>query len=146
MYLVLTMACMTFIVLGCQSKDSKAIDAVKTNIEQQSEDKETLSSDGEITYVSISKFHGDDTMVFDDEGSIEIVKSLISNAVKQPGIVNMADPVFKMIIVHEDESKESFHLWIGEKGQQSVLMNLEDTHIIYTISEAVTSKFVKLIE
>lgn len=146
MFLVLSLTLMSVILMGCQSEDSTTIDADKTNPEQQSEENANLKFDGEITKVSISKSTGNSETVFEDDGSIETLKSIISSALKENGIVDMASPEFNMDVVYENENKQSFHLWIGEKGQKSALMKSDDTHTIYTVSEEMTKKLIDLIE
>ena len=145
--LVLLSAFMSVILLSCQSEDSTTINNVdKTTPEQQSEDSEKLILDGEITKVSISKTKGNSETVLEDSSSIETLKSIISSAVKENGEVNMANPEFYMDVTYENENIQSFQLWLGEKGQKSTLMKTDDTHTIYTISEAMNDKLIDLIE
>lgn len=144
--LVLLSAFMSVILLGCQSEDSTTINVDKPTPEQQSEDSGKLILDGEITKVSISKTKGNSETVLEDSSSIETLKSIISSAVKENGEVNMANPEFYMDVTYENENIQSFHLWIGEKGQKSTLMKTDDTHTIYTVSEEMNDKLIDLIE
>ncbi|TYQ15093.1 UNVERIFIED_CONTAM: hypothetical protein Cloal_1504 [Acetivibrio alkalicellulosi] len=82
---------------------------------------------------------------YDEKEKIEIFKKAISDASKITGIVNIIDTNFKFEIVYEDERKDSYYLWLGEKGQKGSLMNIEDTDIIYSISENLTDNISKLI-
>ena len=161
--LVLSLTFVSTILWGCQSGDNTTKDNDKTELEQQTEvvskadkdkvetkqseeDNEKLQFDGEITKVSISKSKDNNTTVFDDDESIETIKSLFVSAVKENGIVNMANPEFYMDVVYPNENKKSFHLWIGEKGEKSTLMKTDDTNTIYTVSEELTDKLIDLIE
>ena len=63
-----------------------------------------------------------------DLDEIATIQAAIKNAVKQPGIVNMADPEF-MIEVGE----QSFYLWIQEEA--GTIMNVDDTHTIYLLEK-----------
>ena len=69
-----------------------------------------------------------ETLVIEDIGSIEMIKLAVENAEKQPGIVNMANPEFRIEI-----GEETYFLWIDEKS--GTIMNSEDTHTIYSLSE-----------
>lgn len=164
MSLVLSLTFISTILLGCQSGDSTTIDTDKTKPEQQSEvvtkidtdnaetnqrseeENEKLNFDGEITKVSISKVQGNITTVFDDEKSIETFRSIISSAVNENGIVNIVNPEFYMDVVYANKNKQSFELWIGEKGEKSALMKTDNTYTLYTVSKEMTDKLIDLIE
>lgn len=65
-----------------------------------------------------------------DPEDIEAANKLIEKALPMPGIANMAEPDVRF----ELEEKQYF-LWWNDDGSAS-LMHAEDTHAIYTISEA----------
>ncbi|WP_391122293.1 hypothetical protein [Psychrobacillus sp. L3] len=161
MLLVLSLAFMSVILLGCESKDSTIINLDKETTEQEStkqepseqesteqqpEDNEILILDGEIKKVSISKSKGNSATVFDDDFSIGVLRSVFSSAVKENGIVNMANPEFYVDIVYENEDKQSFHLWLGGLFEESTLMKTDDTHTIYILPEESTNKIIDLME
>ena len=75
--------------------------------------------------VSVSKTKGVDAITFDDKDTFQ---SILANAVKVPGIVDVTDPEFYLEVVYDNENHQSLYLWIGEKRQSSSLMNTEDTH------------------
>lgn len=142
--LFLSLAFMSIALLGCQSKDSTTIVADKTNHEQQSKENEKLQVDGEITKVRISK--GNNATIFEDADSIKTLKSIISNAVQENGTVNMANPEFYMEVIFDIENKQSFHLWIGEKGEKGALMKTDDTNTLFTLSQEMTTKLLDFIK
>lgn len=159
--LVLLSAFMSVILLGCQSEDSTTINSDKNTTEQEStkqepseqesteqqpEDNEILLLDEEIKKVSISKSKGSSATVFDNDFSIGVLRSVFSSAVKENGIVNMANPEFYVDIVYENEDKQSFHLWLGGKFEESTLMKTDDTHTIYILPEESTNKIIDLME
>jgi len=147
MSLVLSLTFISTILWGCQSGDSTTIDTDKTKPEQQSEEEnEKLNFDREITKVSISKAQGNIITVFDDEKSIETFKSIISSAVNENGIVNIVNPEYYMDVVYANKNKQSFELWIGEKGEKSALMKTNNTYTLYTVSKEMTDKLIDLIE
>ncbi|MEK4628847.1 hypothetical protein MKZ17_11630 [Solibacillus sp. FSL R7-0682] len=128
--LILSLAFISTILLGCQSE----------------EDSEKLKLNAEVIKVSISNSQGNSETIFEDDASIEIFNTIITSGVKIKGFPMMANPEFYMDVVYENENKQSFHLWIGEKGEESTIMKIDDTHNIYTISEKMTDKWYELIE
>lgn len=59
---------------------------------------------------------------------IEVFQGAFSNAVKQSGVADMVDPNFKV-----DLGEEIYFLWINDGS--GTIMNTEDTHTIYSLSE-----------
>ncbi len=91
--------------------------------------------------VSISNGEGFDTVntdfiqEYEDEESLEMFHEVITTAVRNKEIVNMATPPYDVQVVDMDGNQYGFHLWVGEMGQKGTLMNVKDTHTIYSISE-----------
>ena len=131
---VLLLSLMSVVLIGCQSKDSNGL------------------SDGNITKVSISKssdfgkVNSNFFTVYEDKETLDIFKNVISNAVKQDGIVDIAKAEFDVEVIYTDGNKQGYHLWVGEKGQKSTLMDVNDTNTIYLISEDLTNKFIDLMK
>ena len=131
---VLLLSLMSVVLIGCQSKGNNGF------------------SDANITKVSIFKSSGFGKVnsnfftVYEDKETLDLFKKVISNAVKQDGVVNMAEPEFDIEVIYTDDNKQGYHLWIGEKGQKSTLMDVNDTHTIYLISEDLTNKLIDLIK
>ncbi|TXC92700.1 hypothetical protein FS935_00370 [Metabacillus litoralis] len=75
-----------------------------------------------------SMFSISETLVIEDEKTIEMIKEAVEKAEKQSGIVNMADPEFKIAL-----GEETYFLWISENSGR--VMTTEDTHTIYSLSE-----------
>lgn len=164
MSLVISLIFISTILLGCQSGENTKIDTNKTKAEKQTEsvtktntnkdetsqqleeDNGNLKLKREISKVSISHSKGSDTSIFDDDKSLKTFESIILSAVKESGLVNMADPEFNMDVVYANKNKRSYYLWIGEKGQKSVLMKTDDTYTVYTVSEEMTDTLIDLIE
>ncbi|MFC5604057.1 hypothetical protein [Sporosarcina koreensis] len=153
--LVLSLSFMSFTLWGCQEKDiasnanndTTEQDSEEQGLtEQQAKENDLLILDAEINRVSISKSKGNSATVFEDDFSIEVLKSVFSSAVKEGGIVNMANPEFYADIVYENKDKQSFHLWLGGKFEESALMKTDDTHTIYILPEESTNKIIDLME
>jgi hypothetical protein len=69
-----------------------------------------------------------EVLVIEDTETIDMIQEAVDNAEKQPGIVDMADPEYKIEI-----GEEIYFLWVDEKS--GTIMNTEDTHTIYSLSE-----------
>lgn len=130
MLIFLSIPLISVILIGCQSELSKV----------------------EISKVSISKSNGfgkvnsDFDTVYEDGKTLKFFNDVISSLVKQAGIVNMSDSDFDLELIYTDGTKQGYHLWVGEKGQTSTLMNTDDTHTIYSISEEMTNEIIDLVE
>lgn len=160
MVLVLSIAFMSANLVGCQSEGKARVDAdnasfeqhsivavaSKIDIEHQQEISGTNNLKGEIAYISITSLNDNSETVFDDDSLIATLKSIITSAERIKGIVNMANPEYKMIVVYENEAKQNYNLWIGEKGEKSALMNTSDTNTIYLISDEMNNKLLELLK
>jgi hypothetical protein len=144
-YLALSLAFMSLFILGCQSKESGSTETT-VNSSPKSESNQNLSIEEDFVSVSVSRTKGSNEIIFDDKETLKSFQNIFSSAVKEPGIVNMADPEFYMEVVHDKNNQQSLYLWIGEKGEKSTFMKAEDTNTIYTVSEDMTDKLIKLVE
>ncbi|MEA0562445.1 hypothetical protein [Lysinibacillus irui] len=84
-------------------------------------------------------------VIYEDEESLDLFQQAISTAVKNEGVVDMASPEYDLQVVDTAGNKYGYHLWLGENGQSSVLMNTKDTHTIYTISKDYTEALIALV-
>lgn len=103
--LVLSLFLLSIGLFGCQ-QDSESLEKI------------TIDSMGSKS----------ETLVIEDAKTIEMIKEAVEKAEKQPGIVNMADPEFKIAL-----GEETYFLWNSENS--GTIMNTEDTHTIYSLSE-----------
>ena len=93
-----------------------------------------------------NEFSANPTTKSENDNKLSIFQAIFSNAVREPGIVDMAAPEFYMNVVYDKDNQKSLYLWIGEKGQRSTFMKTEDTNTIYTVSNDVTDKLIELVE
>lgn len=91
------------------------------------------------------KINPDFIKKYQDEESLTLFQQAIATAVKNEGIVNMASPEYDVQIIDKAGNNYGYHLWLGDKGQNSSLMHVKDTHTIYTISEEFTGKLIALV-
>lgn len=62
-----------------------------------------------------------------DSQSVKTFKNAFKKARKQPGVVYMAEPHYKVIL-----GEDSYFLWINKN--HGTIMNFKDTNTIYTLS------------
>lgn len=121
------------ILIGCQS----TVDDETPNDEIS---KVSLSNSNTIGQINTDFF-----TVYEDEEVLETFQNIFTRAVKQEGIVDIAEPEFDLEVIYKEGNKQEYHLWLGEKDEQSTLMQVEDTHTIYTISEEATNQLIDLV-
>lgn len=121
------------ILIGCQS----TVDDETPNDEIS---KVSLSNSNTIGQINTDFF-----TVYEDEEVLETFQNIFTSAVKQEGIVDIAEPEFDLEVIYKEGNKQEYHLWLGEKDEQSTLMQVEDTHTIYTISEEATNQLIDLV-
>ena len=124
---VALLSLLAFVLLGCNEK-TDALATVSISIGAE-----------------FGKINPDFIKKYQDEESLTLFQQAIATAVKDEGIVNMASPEYDVQIVDKAGNKYGYHLWLGDKGQNSSLMHVEDTHTIYTISEDFTGKLISLV-
>ena len=144
--LVVSMFFIPLVLLGCQPKTDSE------NSNNQISNANSEESKNEIFKVSISNSKGfgevntDFLIVFEDEETLGTFQNSITNAKKREGIVDMIDPEFDLEVIYKDGTKKEYHLWVGEKDGKSSLMNVENTHTVYSISEEYTNQLISLIK
>lgn len=122
----------SLILSGCQSNDSNE------------------GSNKEISKVNVSnslefgKVNANLFVVYEDEETLELFQNAITNNVRLDGIVDLSEPEYDLEIIFSNGNKEGYHLWVGEKGQTSNLMKVNDTHTVYSISAEMTNQFIDL--
>ncbi len=68
------------------------------------------------------------------DSHIVLLEELFHNAIQLDGIVNMADPQYRIQL-----REKQYNVWFNEDGT-AVFMDIEDTHTLYKISDAVKLK------
>jgi hypothetical protein len=143
--ILLTLSILTVVLFGCKSNED-TVKKATTNIKLQSEKSSKLKLESEIAKIYVLKsIGGTGTKFFEDDKTIETFKNVISSAEKSEGIVNMSSPEFFLDVNYVNGNGKLFYLRLGEKGQRSSLMDHNDTHTIYTVSEEMTAKLIDLL-
>ncbi|MFS0861070.1 hypothetical protein [Fredinandcohnia sp. 179-A 10B2 NHS] len=138
--LLLSFTLLGAILFGCQS----ANETPKPDSELP-KDNGALFVDRKIIEVIVSESNRSSLTASENEDFIESFKTILSSAVKMPGIANMADPEYFIEVVYKNESKQRYNLWIGHIGEKSTLMKSDETHTIYTLSDEMTDKLISLV-
>ncbi|MEI5908723.1 hypothetical protein WAK64_16875 [Bacillus spongiae] len=144
--LFLSITLLSVILFGCQSEENPTKKTEPNISDLKSEDNDNLIIEGEIEKISISKSKGVNPTVFEEDKVFETFKSIFSAAMKEPGDVNILNPEFYLDVVYTNDNQQSFHLWLGEKGQKSTLMNTDETTTIYTVPKEMTDKLIALVK
>lgn len=134
---ILFVVCLTLLAVtlsACQLKETNKLP--NASLKQVS-----ISNSKEFGRVNTDFFKG-----YEDKETLDKIKKALSNAVKAEGVVDMAEPEYDLKVVDTAGNEQGYHLWVGEKGQVSTLMNVEDTHTIYTIPEELTSQFIDWVQ
>ncbi|KIL51602.1 hypothetical protein KP77_11140 [Jeotgalibacillus alimentarius] len=87
---------------------------------------------------SFSIIKEDSLTSYTDSKDVNIFIKVFNNAKKEPGIVDIADPEYQVQI-----GEESYYLWIKE--EQGTIMNVNDTHTIYSLSKNSVEKVYDLL-
>ena len=103
-----------FLVAGCPSVNIEKVDVYKV------ESFSVVKEDSLISYT-------------DSDAADDFVKGF-AKAKKEPGTVDMVDPEYQV-----EFGEESYYLWISEA--QGTIMNLKDSHTIYTLSKNQRKQF-----
>ncbi|NLP50069.1 hypothetical protein [Bacillus sp. RO1] len=77
--------------------------------------------------------------VLTNQEHIKTIQNTFSSAKKEPGVVEMAEPHYKVML-----KGETFFLWIHESS--GTIMNTKDTHVIYSLSEEAATEVFLLLE
>ncbi|MCH4827949.1 hypothetical protein [Planococcus halocryophilus] len=87
---------------------------------------------------SFSVIKNDALTSYTDSKVVSDFVKAFKKAKKEPGTVDMMDPRYKVEI-----GEESYYLWISK--EQGTIMNLDDTHTIYTLSQSSAKKIYELL-
>ncbi|MCM3729959.1 hypothetical protein M3226_31055 [Neobacillus cucumis] len=107
-----------FSTVGCSSRNIEKIDVYQ------------MVSFSDVKENSLISFT-------DSKDVINFVKEF-KKANKEPGIVDMIDPEYKV-----NFGDESYFLWLNE--EHATIMNVKDTHTIYTLPKSSTNTINQLL-
>ena len=111
----------------------------------QADEPAVLSVGDDINKIIVSKMKGTDEKIFEDTESIDAFELILTSAVKDDGIVNMAQAEYKVDFYQDETKQQSLWVWIGEQDEKGVFMKPEDTHTTYSISVEENNKLVELV-
>ena len=132
------MIAMTMILLltGCLS----------TSNEEEAVTVSVLSKGSISTSQGFGHINTDFFAEYEDKATLHTLENIISSAVQEPGIVDMAEPQFDLELTYSDGSVQGYHLWVGSTGQRSTLMKVTDTHTVYSVSKEMTETLRELVQ
>jgi len=121
-------------LLGCQSNAESALEH------------QNISRVGISESTGFGKVNPEFFEIYQDEERLLLFTDPLKNASKEEGIVDMIAPQYDLDVSYEDGANLEFHLWVGESGEKSTLMQVDDTHTIYTVSRELTNKLIDLLK
>lgn len=77
---------------------------------------------------SFSKVKANSFILIEAKTEIDQIRNAIASAKKQSGIVDMADPEYKIVL-----GKNTYYLWISKDS--GTIMNLNDTYTVYSLTK-----------
>src|SRR5699024_9910631 len=93
----------------------------------------------EIKVTNFQEFgsnEGDLIKLINDENEINAIIKIISKAKSIKGDVDMADANYNMTIILNDETEQTFHLWLSnETNSTGTIMNINATADAYEMSK-----------
>lgn len=143
--LILLIAVLSAFLFGCQL-EQVAVKAEEPPSEAGPSEMGHSLLIAKIAKVEVSEIKGIEPVVYEKSEQLEALHLMLSNAVKEPGTANMTQPEFYLKVMNKDGENQRLYLWMGEAGEQSMLMNAEDTHSVYSVSSAMTAELIDLIE
>jgi hypothetical protein len=91
------------------------------------------------------KVTGEVYKTFYKKSEIKIVRVAILSAKKIPGVLNVSKSNFKISLTDSKGNKETYFLWLRQENNSGMIMNIEDTHIGYTLQEADVDRLKRLL-
>jgi hypothetical protein len=113
----------------------------------------TLTLDSkEVVKVEVSKSEGFDKVnpnfftLYDDQETLQIFIDAIDHAEQVEGIVDMAEPELDINISFKDSSTKGYHIWLSGTKDNATLMEVDNTHTIYTVTPESTQQLRALLQ
>ncbi|PYZ96441.1 hypothetical protein CR205_12020 [Alteribacter lacisalsi] len=106
---------------------------------------------GEVSSVKISEFsrwgsqEGEQIAVLKDSSEIEQILRAVQSTDEIKGVVDFVDGDFEVKVVYETDTTELFHLWINENTTLGAVMNPDDSHKLFALSESQTAELKKIL-
>ncbi|GGO01894.1 hypothetical protein [Saccharibacillus kuerlensis] len=148
---VAIMGCV-LIFSGCSDRKPEGLPSggaeQKTNVEQIVEEMQKW----EITEINIfkSESHGSigGTLLkkLSNAEEFSVVLQSLSTANQMLGIADTAIPDYDFVIVLDQKDSFAFHYWLDADDRQGMLADVNDTGILYTLSQNSVQDLLQLIE
>lgn len=86
--------------------------------------------------------NGSEKVIFKEKEAIRTIEEAVKGAERQPGIVDMTDPQYKVVL-----GEEIYFLWLTRSdGTIGTIMKAEDTHTIYLLSKQSTTQLNEMLQ
>jgi len=95
-------------------------------------------------------FHENKPVVktFSGEEQIAAIVKAIKTSTKMDGILDVTEPPYTLKLYYENDEIKTYHLWVEKSGinYYSMIMDVEDTHIGYKLTEESVKVLLELID
>jgi len=104
-----------------------------------------------ITKAGVSKSTGfgkvnpDFFAVFEDRPALRLFERALSEAKKQPGVVDVMKPDYDVQILYSNGREKRLHLWLHPERPAGSLMDVTNTSTIYTLPEDIAGRIQELL-
>ncbi|WP_163971175.1 hypothetical protein [Oceanobacillus halotolerans] len=105
----------------------------------------------DVTEIRVSEFedfgqiNGSDEEVYTSEDEINLFVTALNTAHKEDGSVDIARGDFDIRIILDDGTEDGFHLWLADELESGIIMHVDDTHTIYTLTDEATEQLKDLL-
>jgi hypothetical protein len=141
--LLFFISCLSLIACSTDNKVTPSLSKVDEEAINPNKENPNLAENIEIVTINkmmnFSEVDENSLIEITNPEDIKIIEEAFRSAVKQEGSVDMSDPEYKI-----DFGEDVYYLWIVETS--GTIMNLIDTHTIYTLSEQSAQNVFELIE
>lgn len=138
------LVCVSIILFGCQN-DAEVAEANKLQVKTEMTGNEQLLAKSGILKVEVSKTNGITPVSFSNDDVLSKFNEILLSATRESVVANVSDPEFHVKLIDEEGNNQRLQVWLGKKGDQSILMNVKDTHTIYTLTPAMSAQLQELI-
>lgn len=108
-----------------------------TDKKESETEQKNVKSEAAIVEVQQLNRLEENSVAFTDSLEIKVFTEAVKTAVKEPGIANMSDPMYKVTV-----GDESYFLWLI--NGDGTIMNTNETHTIYSLLDLSTTAIEQL--
>lgn len=114
--------------------------------QQQESAENQLVKQDDLIRMSFSEQSGERRENFEQRETLRTLDEIFSSATEIKGFPMLSDPEYYVDAVYQNTEQTRYHLWIGDKGQESTIRNEGENDTLYRISPKGTDRLIHLVE